>query len=114
MSIQTPTPQAPVAAPSCQWPADVLAFAEEAGVAAYLDPLLEATRRLYPTARKVGVHLAIDPEIRGLRFIVFDAEVPIADVPDFVKAVHAWNDELARCCPSSLEHAFCLDLRRVD
>jgi hypothetical protein len=31
-----------------QWPADVLAFAARNQVSAYLDPLLEATGRLFP------------------------------------------------------------------
>jgi hypothetical protein len=34
-----------------QWPADVLAFAADSQVQEYLEPLLEATRRVYPTLR---------------------------------------------------------------
>jgi hypothetical protein len=46
--------EAPMSAPvttaaSWQWPADVLEFAAKNQVQAYLDPLLLATRRVFPT-----------------------------------------------------------------
>jgi hypothetical protein len=100
--------------PAWQWPADVLAFAAEQGVQVALDPLLEATRRLYPTASRLRVYVADDPELRDDRHIVFDVEVPGRDVPDFVQAVHNWNDELGRCCPKYLTTTFRLLLVPLD
>jgi hypothetical protein len=58
-----------------------------------LDPLLEATRRVFPTARQIKVSLQADPDICDLWTIVFDVFAPRQDVPNFVEAVHKWTDE---------------------
>ncbi len=92
---------APVStAATWQWPLDVLDFAARRQVEAYLDPLLEATRRLFPTAQSLRVFLEDDPEIRDDWHIVFAVRVPRADVLQFVKAQHFWIDELYRICPA--------------
>jgi hypothetical protein len=98
----------PVTAPP--WPADVLDFAAKHQVAAYLEPLLEATRQVYPTARSLKVLLDFDRELRDVWWIVFEVEVPKADLPDYVQAQHRWTDELFRICPRPLAHLFCLTL----
>jgi hypothetical protein len=92
------------------WSADVLEFAARNQVAGYLDPLREATRRLFPTARCLKVFLEGDPEIRDDWHIVFEVEVPAADVPDFLRAKYAWIDELYRVCPAPLVCTFRLTL----
>jgi hypothetical protein len=96
-----------------QWSEDVLAFARPFGVEDALGPFLEATRRLFPTALSLEVSLEPDPGIAGLTFFVFDLRVPRADVPDYVKASHAWTDELRRLVPPSNPCPFCLHLHRV-
>jgi hypothetical protein len=103
-----PAPQA------WQWPADVLEFAAREKVADYLDPLLEATRKLFPTARRLEVFLEDDPEIANDWHIVYEVEVPVADVPHFVKAQHFWIDELYKVCPAPLVCTFRLTLLTVD
>jgi hypothetical protein len=85
-----------------QWPADVLEFATKEKVQDYLDPLLEATRRVFPTARAIKVSLECDPEIANDWHIVFDFEVPSRDVPHFVEALHRWNREAFAICPAPL------------
>src|SRR5262245_47412138 len=82
--------------PAWQWPADVLALAAEQGVTAILDPLLEATRRLFPMARSLKVYVQQDPEIRDWRSIVFKVEYLDRDIPDFIGMKHRWTDELMR------------------
>jgi hypothetical protein len=96
-----------------QWPADVLEFAAKENVQDCLDPLLEATRHLFPTARRIRVILEDDPEIRDDWHIVFEVQVPASDVPNFVEAVHRWNRALYRVCPYALVCIFRLDLERV-
>jgi hypothetical protein len=113
MSIQVQTPQTGPWARPWQWPEEVLSFARQAGVEASLDPLVEATRRLFPTALGAEVYVTVDPEIRGVSWIVFDVRVPLADVPDFLEADRQWSEKLDRCCPAPLVHAFCLRLERV-
>lgn len=94
---------APVrATPAWQWPADVLEFAAKEKVQDYLEPLLEATRRVFPTARQIKVSLECDPEIANDWHILFDLKVPRQDVPNFVEAVHQWNREAISICPAPL------------
>jgi hypothetical protein len=93
-----------------QWPADVLDFAARNQVKPYLEPLLEATRRVYPTLRSLAVTLELDPEIPDDWHIVFWVRVPKEDVPHFVEALHQWNDEQSRICPAPLACIFRLVL----
>jgi hypothetical protein len=85
-----------------QWSADVVSFAVQHQVDAYLNPLLAAVHRVYPTATNVRVLLEDDPEIRDDWHIVFEVRVPGADVPDYVAATRAWHRELLRICPAPL------------
>ena len=96
-----------------QWPADVLDFAAKHDVAAYLDPLLQATQRLFPTARRLKVSVEADPEIRDDWHIVFDIEVPHQDVPDYVDTQHKWIRALCAICPAPLMCTFRLLLVTV-
>lgn len=98
--------------PAWHWATDVLEFAAQQQVAAYLDPLLEATRRLFPTARLLQVKVEQDREARDDRWILFEVRVPLADVPDFVRAVHAWDAECLRICPAPLAPHFVFMLHR--
>jgi hypothetical protein len=98
---------------SWQWPLDVVEFAMRHQVDAFLTPLLEATQRVYPTARHLRVSLELDPELRDDWHIVFEVEVPQADVPNYVLAQHAWGEELFRICPAPLVCVFRLALIRV-
>jgi hypothetical protein len=82
-----------------QWPADLLAFAARHQVQACLDPLLQATRQLFLTARSLQVYLQADPEIRDQSYIVFEVLVPQTDIPDYRAAQHRWGDEVDRRCP---------------
>lgn len=97
-----------------QWPADVVEFAARNKVQVYLDPLLEAIRRLFPTANVLKVYLGDDPEIHDLWNIVFEVQVSPADVPDYVKAKWAWHQEQFRICPAPLAPLFCLMLLRME
>src|SRR5262245_48103377 len=94
------------------WPADVLEFADQQNVRQYLGPLLEATRRVFPTARRIQVVLKDDPEIRDDRHIVFDVQVPGLSVSQGLAAQKEWTNELFRCCPAPLVCIFrlCLDI----
>jgi hypothetical protein len=90
-----------------QWPAEVLTFAAEQGVQAYLDPLREA---LYHVLQSLRITVEDDPEIRDDRHIVFEVRVPERDIPDFIQAVHAFTDEKYRICPAPLVCVFRLFL----
>jgi hypothetical protein len=96
-----------------QWPADVLDFASKHNVAAYLDPLLLSTRRIFPTARQTKVSLEADPEIRDDWHIVFDVAVPREDVPNYVDAQDRWIRALYTVCPAPLVCTFRLLLVTV-
>jgi len=93
-----------------QWPADLLAFAARHQVQACLDPLLQATQRLFPTASSLEVFLEADPEIRDDWHIVFDVRVPEVDIPDYAAAQHGWTDAVDRCRPGPRDCIFRLRL----
>jgi hypothetical protein len=97
-----------------QWPTEVLAFAARNKVDGYLDPLLEATRQVFPTARSLQVLLELDPEIRDDWHIIFEVCVPQKDIPSYVKAQDFWTDELFRVCPAPLVCTFRLALIPVE
>ncbi len=101
-------------ATSWQWRPDVLEFAARHGLESYLDPFLEATRQVFPTAKVLRVFPEVDVSLPDIEYLVFDLEVPIADVPEFVPALHRWDDELCQIVPKPLRLLFCLDLHRVD
>jgi hypothetical protein len=85
-------------ATSWEWPADVLAFAAEQQVEPCLEPLLEASRQFFPTARWLKVFLDADPGIPGDWHIVFEVNVP------------GWIEALFRCCPPAQVCVFRLTL----
>ena len=97
---------------SYPWPADVLAFAAREKVSQYLDPLLEATRREFPSG-EVKVFFERDIEQPDEQYIVFEARVPRAQLPDYVTAYHEWVGETFRICPARLHHAFVFALEEV-
>src|SRR5262245_38007791 len=104
---------APVSTPTgFPYASTVLIFAARNQVDSYLDPLREVLQRLFPTATSLRVYLEEDPEIQDDWHIVFDIQVPAADVPDFVKAKGQWQREAFRICPAPLICLFrlCLDL----
>jgi hypothetical protein len=92
----------------------VLDFARRQQVDAYLQPLLEATRGLFPKARDLKVFLEGDPEIRDDWHIVFEVCVPAVHIPSYVKAQRFWIDELYRVCPAALVCTFRLALIPVE
>jgi hypothetical protein len=95
------------------WPPEVLEFAARRQVTDLLEPLRLALDRQFPAAHRVEVRLEEDPEIRDDCHLVFDVQVPRADVPDFGAAKRRWHEELFRLCPAPLACLFRLSLVRV-
>jgi hypothetical protein len=91
------------------WPADVLALASREKVTHYLQPLLDATRGLFPTA-KIEVFFERDVSLPE-EYIVFEVHVPHADAPDYMAAVNKWGQEISRICPAPFQLAFAFSLR---
>jgi hypothetical protein len=96
------------------WPADVWEFATQRGIAVYLDPILEATKVVFPTARLIEVRVERDPEFSTDDGILFLIHVPTADVPDVIGAFRAWNKETLRFCPAPQICNFLLRLKREE
>lgn len=99
--------------PTRNWPSEVLEFAKQSQVAEYLDPLLEATRTLFPGAAQPAVFLEHDPEIVDDVHLVWELEIPFTTVTDYVAAQKRWIDELCRICPAPLTCVFRLSLSPV-
>jgi hypothetical protein len=97
-------------ATSWAWPAEVLDFAAQNQIAAYLGPLRDAIAWLFPTAQGVSVLVEHDPEIRDHSCIVFEVSVPQRDIPDYVQARRKWTDDFRRICPGREGYLFCFTL----
>ena len=80
------------------WPADVVAFAVANEVEHCLQPLLEATQRIFPTARFVKVQIDDDPEIRDDRHILYNVQVAGLSLNESRAARTQWIEELLRVC----------------
>ncbi len=96
------------------FPADVVAFAAANRVEHCLQPLLEATHRIFPTARFVKVQIDDDPELRDERHILYNVQVSGLSLTESRAAARQWNDESFRICSAPLVSIFRLrmDLKR--
>lgn len=92
------------------FPAEVVAFAVANQVEDFLQPLLEATHRIFPTARSVNVQIDDDPEIRDDRHILFEVKTPDTSLEEARQGRKAWIDELFRVCPATRICVFRLSL----
>jgi hypothetical protein len=97
------------------FPADVVDFAVANQVVDCLQPLWEATHRIFPTARFVKVQIDDDPEIRDERHILFDVQVAGLSLEEARAAGKQWNQELFRICSPVRSYVFriYLDLKRA-
>jgi hypothetical protein len=93
---------------------DVVAFAREHQGEHCLQPLLEATHRIFPTARFVKVRVEKDPELRDNTGIVFHVQAAGLSQDEARAANRQWNQESDRLYPPLRKILFCLllDLRR--
>jgi hypothetical protein len=94
--------------------AEVLAFAAESQVEDCLQPLLEATHRIFPTARFVKVQIDDDPEIRDDRHILYNVQVAGLSLEQSRAARNQWIEDLFCICSSLRSWIFRLrlDLKR--
>ncbi len=95
-------------------PPEVLAFAEEQGVSAYLPAVLAMTQRLFPDARRMAVLVEDDPEIANDRHIVLEVDVCGLDPAGYVEVDWRWGRELFQICPAPVVCVFRLGLEIVE
>jgi len=93
-----------------EWPADVLEFAAQRKLEPYLEPLLQATHRAFPTARWVKVQLQEDLVIEDYWQTIFIVRVVGLTPTQAVAAMNQWADDLFQCCPAPLAPSFGLML----
>jgi hypothetical protein len=98
-----------IMSPSARVSSEVLAFASERGVAAYLPAVLEMTQRLFPNSQRLAAVIQDDPEIANERTLVLEVDV-LLDVPQARAAHRRWNDALFTCCPAPLVCVFTLSM----
>jgi hypothetical protein len=90
-------------------PPEVTSFAAEAGVGEYLMPVVEMTRRLFPTA-PLTVLIEDDPEIPGDRHIVLEVDVSQVYEDKLFDLDQRWFTEVFDHCPSTHVCVFRLGL----
>jgi hypothetical protein len=93
---------------------EVPAYAASQGVAEFLEPVLEMTRRHFPEARRFAAFVEDDPELRDVRFLVLEVDLPYCDPVQAVERHFQWDRELVEICSSSRALAFTLGMRIAD
>jgi hypothetical protein len=93
---------------------EVQAYATEEGVTEYLQPVLEMTRRHFSDARRFDAYVEDDPELRDVRFLFLDVELPPCEPTRAVERLFQWDQELVKICPPSRALAFTLRMRVAD
>jgi hypothetical protein len=101
-----------VATPILTMPLEVQVFARERGLEPYLPGIVEVFLRIFAEARKRSVVVHHDPEVEGLRWILFEVEVPWATFEQARQADIEWYQETAALCPAPLLCDFSLIIRR--
>ena len=96
------------------FPAEVLAFAAEHQAEGCLQPLWEATQRIFPTARFVKVSVEEDPELRDNTQIVFHVQVAGLTLSESKAARRQWHEASLNVYQPTRHLVFCLllDLKR--
>ncbi len=90
-------------------PADVPAFAAEQGVADYVVPVLEITRRAFPNCA-IRPSVEEDAEIPDWRTIVMQVDLTGWDVDRIWTAQQKWTAALFQHCPAIHVHFFVLGM----
>lgn len=98
---------------TAHWSLDVLEFARQQEVADYLDPLLTATKQLFPDSTRLAVYLEADPEIEGDRHIALEVEIVFPGLEAYLDRNRRWIAELCHVCPAPLTCVFRLLLMPV-
>jgi hypothetical protein len=88
---------------------EVLTFAVEQGVSAYLPAVLKMTREIFQGAT-IRVELEDDPEIANDWHIVLMVCAKGMDVAQGLEASGRWHGGLLECCPTTLAHVFRISL----
>ncbi|HEY7152658.1 MAG TPA: hypothetical protein VH575_01755 [Gemmataceae bacterium] len=90
--------------------ADVLAFAAAHQAENCLQPLLEATHRIFPTARFIKVSVEEDPELRDNTQIVFHVQVTGLSPDESWLARRQWHEAALSVFRPTRKLLFCLVL----
>jgi hypothetical protein len=91
---------------------DVVTFAAEQGVTAYLYPVLEMTGQIFQNC-PMTVTVDEDPEIANDRHIVVDVGVYGWDAERMFEGQQRWISEIFQHCPSTLICVFRLAMTDV-
>jgi hypothetical protein len=90
------------------FPAEVVAFAAAYQAEGCLQPLLEATHRIFPTAQSVKVSVEEDPELRDNTQIVFRVRVAGLSLDQSRAARRQWHDAMLSVFRPTHKLLFCL------
>ncbi|HEY7311835.1 MAG TPA: hypothetical protein VH643_20900 [Gemmataceae bacterium] len=90
---------------------DVVAFAAAYQAENALQPLLDATHRIFPTAQSIKVSVEEDPELRDNTQIVFEVQVAGLSLDQSRRARRQWNEALLSIHRPTRKLLFCLLLK---
>jgi len=95
------------------WPEELLAVAEQQQLRHCLEPMLKATREIFPNARRIKVYAKTDYQEPQEKNIVFDVQVAGLDYPQYRAGQDAWITAMYRFRPSPFIYHFVLLLDLV-
>lgn len=81
---------------------EVKAFAQEHGLTPYLPAIVDVFLRIFKDAKKMSVEVDDDPEIAGLRHLLFAVQVPWRTFEHADAARTAWYRGTDAVCPKQL------------
>lgn len=81
---------------------EVMAFANERGLTPYLPAVVRVFQRVFMDAKKLSVEVDYDPDVAGLRHLLFRAVVAWPESEPAHAARQAWYDGTAAACPQQL------------
>ena len=104
----SPAPNSGTNGANGAFPADVVAFAAAYQAEDCLQPLLEATHRIFPAAQSVKVSVEEDPELRDNTQIVFRVRVAGLSLDQSRAARRQWHDAMLSVFRPTRKLLFCL------
>lgn len=90
-------------------PPEVHAFVRERGLEPYFPQIVAILERVFAEANAMSVEVHEDPEVSGLRCLLFEVEVPW-DVDKTCAVQEQWYQETAKRIPTTLINEFSLVL----
>jgi hypothetical protein len=90
----------------------VRSFVHKRGLDPFFHGLVQTTEHIFATASEISCEIHEDPEIEGLQWLLFIAQVPWSSSTQVRAAREAWYNETSGYCPGPVLTEFNISIRR--